>query len=517
MKSPEDDVRCPCPNFQNLRILFSRLLKRGKSDEENSGTSQNGKTNSEPREDAHRVVHKNTLQSVNDGEVVYKALWSFRGRAEDELSFESGDLFKVLQRSGEWWQVKKLNPGGLSETVGFVPSNFLARRQTVDEQPWYFAVLNRLESHNLLLTPGNSVGAFLLRHSGKVQTCCVLSVRVSDTEVKHFKVYEGEDGFYVKENCTFREIEELLEHYKSHSLNSRICLTEPCTRPEPKPQDLSHSTVDDWELPKEQFVLEELLGSGFFADVYRGTWKGIVRVAIKILRNNDSLDQREFQLETQILKKLRHRHLICLFAICSNSIPYYIITELMEKGNLLSFLRSQEGQSLDPQALTDMVSQVADGMAYLEEHNSIHRDLAARNVLVGEDYICKVADFGLARVIKEPFYLSEDKMIPYKWSAPEAISHGRFSNKSDVWSYGVLLYEVFSYEVFSSGCILSGYVNHEIYNLISSGYRMPAPDKCPPHIYKIMLKCWSGPAAERPDFKELLAWLEDASSYWTTT
>jgi len=231
-------------------------------------------------------------------------------------------------------------------------------------------------------------------------------------------------------------------------------------------------------------------------------------VLFPLLFTDSELNHREFQREVQILKSLRHRHLISLFAICTASAPYYIITELMEKGSLLSFLRGPEGQHQDIASLIDMGAQVADGMSYLEEQNSIHRDLAARNVLVGENYICKVADFGLARVIKEPFYITEDKKIPYKWSAPEAISHGKFSNKSDVWSFGVLLYEILTY----GSAPYPAFSNQETYQQVTNGYRMPAPPTCPSSLYKIMLECWSAEPADRPDFKSLKLKL-DSSSY----
>ncbi|XP_023999427.2 protein-tyrosine kinase 6-like [Salvelinus sp. IW2-2015] len=155
-----------------------------------------------------------------------------------------------------------------------------------------------------------------------------------------------------------------------------------------------------------------------------------------------------------------------------------------------------------------MAAQVADGMAYLEQQNSIHRDLAARNVLVGENYICKVADFGLARIIKEPFYVSEDKKIPFKWSSPEAISHGRFSNKSDVWSFGVLLYEMLTY----GGIPYPGYNNNEVYRQIIAGYRMPAPEKCPTYSTN---SCWPvgvTTCRQTPDFQELTLIDEPVSS-----
>ncbi|KAK6308591.1 hypothetical protein J4Q44_G00218620 [Coregonus suidteri] len=430
-----------------------------------------------------------------------------RHELKEELSFQEGDLFNVISRSGDWWTARKIDRNGRVLATGIVPNNYLARGESVNAQPWYFGKMNRFEALSQILSPENGEGAFLIRVSEKGKVGYVLSVKASD-RAKHFKICEEDGQYCLEQTHLFNTLIDLVEFYKTHSLGSVDRLREPCTRKEPVPQDLSHSTVDEWELPKEEFTLGEQLGSGFFADVHRGKWKNSINVAIKILKN-DSVNDHEFQCEVQILKRLRHRHLISLFAVCTSSSPYYIITELMEKGNLLHFLRGSEGSQLDLVSLVDMAAQVADGMAYLEQQNSIHRDLAARNVLVGENYICKVADFGLARVIKEPFYVSEDKKIPYKWSSPEAISHGRFSNKSDVWSFGVLLYEILTY----GGNPYPGYNNNEVYRQIIAGYRMPAPEKCPDFLYKVMLACWSDSPADRPDFKELRPKLENVNSY----
>ena len=158
-----------------------------------------------------------------------------------------------------------------------------------------------------------------------------------------------------------------------------------------------------------------------------------------------TMDPKDFLTEAQIMKKLRHPKLIQLYAVCTLEEPIYIITELMRNGSLLEYIQGK-GRTLKLPQLIDMSAQIAAGMAYLESQNYIHRDLAARNVLCGENNVVKIADFGLARLIKEDEYEARvGARFPIKWTAPEAANYSKFSIKSDVWSFGILLTECVTY------------------------------------------------------------------------
>jgi serine/threonine protein kinase len=218
--------------------------------------------------------------------------------------------------------------------------------------------------------------------------------------------------------------------------------------------------------------------------VWEGTWNGSTPVAVKTLKPG-TMSSEEFLMEAAIMKKLRHPKLIQLYAVCTDEEPIYIVTELMKYGSLLDYLHDKSRALKLPQ-LVDMAAQVAAGMAYLESQNYVHRDLAARNVLVSDNNICKVADFGLTRILEDEYIAKEGAKFPIKWTAPEAALMNRFSIKSDVWSYGILLAEMVTY-----GRIpYPGMSNQDVLQQVERGYRMPSPPGTPEALYQIMLDCW---------------------------
>nr|XP_020731076.1 tyrosine-protein kinase Srms [Odocoileus virginianus texanus] len=422
---------------------------------------------------------------------LFRALSDFTARRAEELSVSRGDRLHALREEGGCILARKLS--GWPRT-GLVPITYVAKvaPETLSDQPWYFSGISRTQAQQLLLSPPNAPGAFLVRPSESSHGDYSLSVR-AQTKVCHYRISTAADGsLYLQRDRLFPSLDELLAYYKANWKLIQSPLLQPCTLQKSLEQD-------EWERPHSEFTLRRKLGEGYFGEVWEGLWLGSMPVAVKVIRPGD-VKLADLAQEIQTLKSLRHERLIRLHAVCSAGEPVYIVTELMRKGSLQAFLGSPEGQALSPPLLLTFACQVAEGMSYLEEQRIVHRDLAARNVLVGDDLACKVADFGLARLLKDDVYSPRSgSKIPVKWTAPEAANYCVYSPKSDVWSFGVLLYEVFTY----GRCPYEGMSNHETLQQISRGYRLPRPAACPAEVYALMLGCWRRCPEERPDFTTL--------------
>uniref|UniRef100_A0A8C8BEE3 Fibroblast growth factor receptor n=1 Tax=Otus sunia TaxID=257818 RepID=A0A8C8BEE3_9STRI len=291
-----------------------------------------------------------------------------------------------------------------------------------------------------------------------------------------------------------------------------------------------------WELARSRLTLGKPLGEGCFGQVVMAEAIGIdkdkpnkaITVAVKMLKDDATdKDLSDLVSEMEMMKMIgKHKNIINLLGACTQDGPLYVLVEYASKGNLREYLRARRPPGMDysfdtcklpEEQLTfkDLVScayQVARGMEYLASQKCIHRDLAARNVLVTEDNVMKIADFGLARDVHNIDYYKKttNGRLPVKWMAPEALFDRVYTHQSDVWSFGVLLWEIFTL----GGSPYPGIPVEELFKLLKEGHRMDKPANCTHDLYMIMRECWHAVPSQRPTFKQLV---EDLDRVLTVT
>uniref|UniRef100_A0A8C7NYU9 Ephrin type-A receptor 7 n=1 Tax=Oncorhynchus mykiss TaxID=8022 RepID=A0A8C7NYU9_ONCMY len=265
------------------------------------------------------------------------------------------------------------------------------------------------------------------------------------------------------------------------------------------------------ELDASCIKIERVIGAGEFGEVCSGRMKlpgkRDMSVAIKTLKVGYSEKQRrDFLCEASIMGQFDHPNVVHLEGVVTRGKPVMIVIEYMENCSLDAFLRKHDGQFTVIQ-LVGMLRGIAAGMRYLSDMGYVHRDLAARNVLVNSNLVCKVSDFGLSRVIDddpEAVYTTTGGKIPVRWTAMEAIQYRKFTSASDVWSYGIVMWEVMSYGERPYWDMS----NQDVIKAIEEGYRLPAPMDCPPGLHQLMLDCWQKDRADRPKFDQIVGILD---------
>uniref|UniRef100_A0A8C7MXL4 Tyrosine-protein kinase receptor n=1 Tax=Oncorhynchus kisutch TaxID=8019 RepID=A0A8C7MXL4_ONCKI len=269
---------------------------------------------------------------------------------------------------------------------------------------------------------------------------------------------------------------------------------------------------DEWEVLREKITMNRELGQGSFGMVYEGVAKGVVKdepetcVAIKTVNESASMRERiEFLNEASVMKEFNCHHVVRLLGVVSQGQPTLVIMELMTKGDLKSHLRSLRSYSLNLPPLKkiiQMAGEIADGMSYLNANKFVHRDLAARNCMVADDYTVKIGDFGMTRDIYETDYYRKGGkgLLPVRWMSPESLKDGVFTTTSDVWSFGVVLWEIATL----AEQPYQGMSNEQVLRFVMDGGLLDKPDNCPDMLFELMRMCWQYNPKMRPSFLEII-------------
>nr|CAB3219662.1 tyrosine-protein kinase ABL1-like [Phallusia mammillata] len=440
---------------------------------------------------------------------LFVALYPFQSGGVNQLSLQKGCQLCVLRynASGEWCEAKMVCIDKDSDatkcakvgSVGWVPSNYITPATSLDMHAWYHGPVTRLTSEYLLSSGIN--GSFLVRDSESCRGQLSVSVRYN-ASVYHYRINNDKDGlYYIASEHRFKTLPELVHHH-SYASDGLVTILHYPVAKDTKPTLYSMSPdCDEWEVDRTEIHMKLRLGGGQYGDVYEAVWKRYNKVvAVKTFRE-DTTNTEEFLKEAAVMKSIKHPNLVQLLGVCTREPPFYIVTEFMSQGNLLEYLRRCDKTETNHVVLLHMSVQIAKAMEYLETRNYIHRDLAARNCLIEVNNVVKVADFGLSRLMAtgDDYTARAGAKFPIKWTAPESLAYNRFSTKSDVWSFGILLWEIATYG-------MSPYPGIDltmVYEKLENGYRMEAPKTCPDQLHSLMLQCWSWEVCDRPTFQDI--------------
>lgn len=431
------------------------------------------------------------------------ALYNYDACEKSELSLIKGEEYELLEefKPDQWLQARNRQ-----KKTGVIPSSYVQLVGDDDDfqqYDWYYKGISRLEGETILEKDG-SEGCFMVRDSSQ-RGVYTLSIYVcppgsSEGHTKHYHIKQTKEGLYfVADKHTFNMIPQLIHYHKHNCAGLVVRLrAPPCDQKKPAP------LLGTKEIDPDDLEIKETLGSGQFGTVSRGIYNGKLEVAVKIMKDG-TMSEVDFIDEAKVMIKLQHKNLVKLYGVCTVKKPTLIVTEYMKFGALLGFLKRQKHRLIGRlDQLVDMCMQVCAAMGYLEESKFIHRDLASRNCLVGENNVVKVADFGLARhVLDNEYTCSTGTKFPVRWSAPEVLTHNMFSSQSDVWAFGVLMWEVFTCGDLPYGKTRQ---NHDVYQMVCETHQyLERPDKCPEQVYTVMVSCWQFEPLDRPKFDQLFS------------
>uniref|UniRef100_A0A4W4EEQ5 Tyrosine-protein kinase n=1 Tax=Electrophorus electricus TaxID=8005 RepID=A0A4W4EEQ5_ELEEL len=406
------------------------------------------------------------------------ALYDYTAERPEELSLLKGHRYVPLEKiSQDWWRVRDMDGYGFTKYHCLSASTVVKCVKCVSSfcvllvwscPSWYVGSLSRGKTEQLLREKGKE-GSFVVRDSSQKGMYTV-----------SLPTFINEGKYFLAEKHLFSSIPSMIDYHQHNGAGLLTRLRHPANESAMSPP----AAQGEWELRRDDVRLGKELGSGQFGVVQLGVWKEQQQVAIKMMKEG-CMSSEDFKEEAQVMMKLQHPKLVKLYGVCTDCFPIYIVTEFMSNGCLLDYLR-RRGKEARASTLLHMCVDVCEAMAYLEDQQFIHRDLVRTHTQTHAPLKVYVLD--------DQYTSSAGTKFPVKWSAPEVLYYTRFSTKSDVWAFGVLMWEVYSlgkqpYEQ---------YDNIHIAEKLMQGHRLYRPQQATESIYRVMKACWHEVAVLHP-------------------